>query len=159
MRALLPVACAALLAGCASAPEAPPVAPPPIVAAPAPAATDALSAFEQHQRGAAQAAARQGRWAAAVWTWDVVLALRPGDAAAREAHAAAQAAAKSVAADRKARAHQARQRGDLDGAIRLYLQALAAVPDDSAAAQALRDIERTRTQRGNSRGAAKTAGE
>ncbi|HEX6017439.1 MAG TPA: hypothetical protein VFZ28_05005 [Burkholderiaceae bacterium] len=144
--------CAAivLLAGCASAPETPPATAPAVAAqAPAPPMADTLPAFERQQRDAAQAAARQGRWADAVWAWDVVLALRPGDAAAREARGAALASAKSAAADREARAHQARQRGDLDGAIKLYLEALAVAPDDTSAADALRDIERARTRRGN----------
>lgn len=151
-RSLLAVwAAIGLLAGCASAPEAPPVAAAPAVTPPPapPAATDALPAFEQQQRNAARAAARQGRWADAVWAWDVVLALRPDDVPAREARAAAQASAKSVAADREARANHARQRGDLDGAVKLYLEALAAVPADTSAADALRDLERARTRRGN----------
>jgi len=143
--------CAAivLLAGCAAAPEAPPATAPVAVPAPAPPVIDTVPAFAQQQRDAAQAAARQGRWADAVWAWDVVLALRPGDVAAREARAAAQASAQHVAAEREARAHQARQRGDLDGAIKLYLEALAVAPDDASAADALRDIERARTRRGN----------
>jgi len=152
MRAALPTAwtAIALVAGCASAPEPPPAAaapaPPPVLA---PASSDPLPAFELQQRDAARAAERQGRWADAVWAWDVVLALRPGDAAAREARAAAQASAKSVTAEREARAHQARQRGDLDGAVKLYLEALAATPNDTSAADALRDLERSRTRRGN----------
>jgi len=137
-----------LLAGCASAPKPLPEAAPP-VALSAPVVADTLPVFEQRQRDAAQAAARQGRWADAVWAWDVVLALRPDDASARDARAAARASAKKVAAEREARAYQARQRGNLDGATKLYLEALAAAPDDTSAADALRDIERKRTRRGN----------
>lgn len=150
-RALFPLCAAiALLAGCAAAPELPPAAAPPAPApAPVPVAADTLPAFERQQRDAAQAAARQGRWADAVWAWDVVLALRPDDAAASAARAAALASARRIAADREARAHQARQRGDIDGAVKLYLEALAVAPEDASAANALRDIERARTRRGN----------
>jgi len=143
---------AAALVGCAAVPEPARDVAPPVMSAPsaAPSSAEAtLGAFEQRQREAARAAAQQGHWADAAWAWDVVLALRPNDDAARKERDAAQASAASVAADRQARARAARQRGDLDGAVKLYLEALAVTPDDAAAADALREIERTRTRRGN----------
>jgi len=108
-----------------------------------------LGAFEQHQREVARAAAEHGRWVEAIWAWDVVLALQPGDGAARSQREAAAAKAASIAADHQARARQARQRGDLDAAVKLYLEALAVMPNDAAAADALREIERSRTRRGS----------
>lgn len=155
MRAALPWACAGLcsLWGCASVTEPPGDSVPLVVAvappSPPPATEPALGRFEQRQRDAAQAAAQQARWVDALWAWDVVLALRPDDAAARKARDAAQASATAFAAERQARARQARQRGDIDAAVKLYLEVLAVAPDDAAAADALRDIERARTRRGN----------
>lgn len=143
----------AALAGCASDPPA--TGQPSWEAGepPAPArGQDALAPFEKRQRAQAEAAAQQRRWAEAVWAWDVVLALRPNDAQAKEQRSRAQQQADDVAADRKARALQARQRGDLDAATRLYLEALAQAPGDRAAADALREIERQRSRRGNVQG-------
>jgi len=154
MRAALPLTgvLAVALIGCASVSEPARDAAPTVVSAPSPAPSSAeatLGAFEQRQREAARAAAQQGRWADAAWAWDVVLALRPNDDAAHKERDAALASAASVSADRQARARAARQRGDLDGAVKLYLEALAVAPDDTAAADALREIERVRTRRGN----------
>lgn len=154
--------CAGLiaLAGCAVTPQpardatTPPSATQSAPAAPLDDAT--LGNFEQRQRDAARAAAQQGRWTEAIWAWDVVLALHPADTAARGERDAAVASAAGIAADRLARARQARQRGDLDGAVKLYLEVLAVAPDDLAAADALREIERARTRRGSA-SAARTA--
>ena len=147
------------LAACASGPE-PVRDAAPSATAPAPASQQSpeasLGAFEQRQRDAAKLASQQGRWVEAIWAWDVVLALRPNDAAARAERDAAQATATGIAADRLARARQARQRGDNDGAVKLYLEALAVAPDDPVAADALRDIERAKTRRGSA-SAARTA--
>jgi hypothetical protein len=143
----------ATLAGCASEPPATglPASVPDGSRAPA-RSLDAQAQFEQRQRALAETAAQQRRWADAVWAWDVVLALRPDDTQARDQRAKAQQQADDVAADRKARAQQARQRGDLDAATRLYLEALTQAPADRAAADALREIERQRSRRGNVQG-------
>lgn len=141
---------ALVLAGCASAPPGPhsqmaagaDVRPPSR-------GEDGLDSFERRQRALAETAAQQRRWADAVWAWDVVLALNPGDATAKERRAKAQLQADEVAADRKVRAQQAAQRGDVDAAMRLYLEALAQAPGDRASADALRELERQRTRRGN----------
>jgi tetratricopeptide (TPR) repeat protein len=140
-----------LMAGCASvAPEAVvPVLSSAAEQRPPARGDDALSSFERRQRALAEAATQQRRWADAVWAWDVVLALRPGDANAQEQRAKAQSQADEAAADRSARAQQARQRGDAETAARLYLETLALAPADRAAADALRELERQRARRGN----------
>jgi len=148
----------ALAAGCASAPDAaPPPAPtpvrtpalPPRPPAPLPPSTESvLKAFELQQREAARSAARQGHWADAQWAWDIVLALDPGDAEAAAQRAAAKAAGAAAVAERLPRAQLAQQRGEWESAARLYLEVLAIDPAQSAAADALREIERVRTRRG-----------
>lgn len=138
------------LVGCAAPPSepSPPAAPTADSRTPA-RGENALSGFERRQRALAESATKERRWADAVWAWDVVLALRPGDASAQQQRAQAQAQADEAAADRSARAQQARQRGDTDTAMRLYLEALALAPGDRVAADALREMERQRTRRGN----------
>ncbi|HEY6136048.1 MAG TPA: hypothetical protein VIW70_18895 [Rubrivivax sp.] len=143
----------ALCAGCASPSKAPSQAPPIAapaedVAPPAAAAKSPLAAFESRQRAAAHAAARQGRWADAQWAWDVVLALAPEDPEARQQRVAAHAAAMAAVAERLPRAQQAQHRGDWDAATRLYLEVLAIDPGHAAAADALREIGRVHTRRG-----------
>jgi tetratricopeptide (TPR) repeat protein len=161
MRAALASSIALALAACASAPEQIPDGPRvplattrPVIVLPSP--DPGIGAFEQRQRDAARHAAQQGRWVDAIWAWDVVLALRPNDAAARAERDAAQSTASTLAADRLSKARQARQRGDAESAIKLYLEVLAVAPDDQMAADALRDIERARARRG-SLSAARTA--
>ncbi len=138
------------LAGCTTptpSPVPPSVAPVAADPEPEPYTAGALGAFQARQREAAEAAMRGGQWADALWALDVLLALRPGDAALAEQRAQAERAATAAAAVRLQRARQAQQRGDADAATRLYLEALALTPGDAAAAQALRQIERERVRR------------
>ncbi len=139
---------AALLAGCASQVPPPPPAPPAERVTPAPdPRARSLAELESRQRDAADAAARQGRWADALWALDVLRALRPddGDLSARRAQALTNAQAGS--ADRVQRARQALQRSDTDGATRLFLEALTLAPGQPDAAEGLRAIERDRVRR------------
>lgn len=140
----------ALLAGCAGTP---PPAPPPAGTAPEarPAARgeDGVARFARQQRALAETAARQSRWADAVWAWDVVLALDPRDGSAREQRQRAREQGVAAAAERRGRARQARQKGDLDAATRLYLDAMLQWPEDAQSAAALREIEALRARRGN----------
>lgn len=146
---------AALLAACSSVPEAP--APPgadaprvaPRRAPPPEVRPSGWPAFVERQRSIAEVAAQQGRWPDALWAWEVVLALHPDDPGALAGRAGAQAAVSQGVAERRPRAQAARQRGDWDAAQRLNLEILAMAPDDDAAADALREIERQRTRRGN----------
>lgn len=110
---------------------------------------DAVARFEEKQRTLAETAMQQRRWVDALWAWDVVLALDPRDVRAREQRSKARTQAEAAAADRRVRAQQARQKGDTEGAMRLYLEALAQWPDDAESADALREMERQRARRGN----------
>lgn len=112
-------------------------------------ADDAVTAYEQRHRQAALAAQRDGRLIDALWHWDIVLALQPYGGDAQRGRAQAVSAASALAADRHAKARAAHQKGELDDAEQLYLNVLANVPTHQAAADALRDIERTRTRRGH----------
>jgi hypothetical protein len=108
---------------------------------------ESLAAFERQQRDAAEAAARQGRWIDAIWAWDIVLALAPGDSEAAQRRTQAQDAINAALPERLARARVARSRGDIDAAARAYLEVLALAPDHAMAADALREIERERVRR------------
>lgn len=105
------------------------------------------SSFEQDYRERASSAARQGRLADAVLAWEVLTVLRPDVAEYRDALADARRQIEAAVADRLPRAAQAQRRGDLDGATQLYLSVLALQPEQAAAADALRSIERERVKR------------
>lgn len=144
---------ALLLSACAgTAPPQPPPAAPDRQALPPQRGQDAVESFEDRQRAQAETAMQQRRWADALWAWDVVLALEPRDVRAREQRNRARAQAEAAATERRARAQQARQKGDVEGAMKLYLEALSQWPDDAEAADALREMERQRTRRGNVNG-------
>jgi tetratricopeptide (TPR) repeat protein len=141
---------AGALAACGSSPPAPPTPAP--APAPAPAAVPdpwaaGVEAFEQRQRDTAAAAARQGQWFEAAWAWEVLQSLNPNDAEIARRLGEARANATSAAAERIVRARQAQSRGDTETATRLYLEALALVPGQADAADALRTIERERVRR------------
>jgi hypothetical protein len=108
----------------------------------------ALAAYEQRHRQAAKTASNDGRLADALWHWDIVLALHPQDEAVRRQRTQLQDRAQAQAQDRMNRAQQAQQQGNTEGAQRLYMEALAAQPTHRAAADALREMERQRTRRG-----------
>ena len=144
------------LAACSTPPgtPAPPAEPAPQQAPrsreqpPPPRTTSAVDQFEQNHRTAAEAAVRKGRWNEAIWAWDVVLALKPDDAEAIAGRRTADTAAQAAVAERLPRAAQARSRGDLEQAVRLYLEVLALRPGHAESADALRamEIERSRRQ-------------
>jgi hypothetical protein len=124
-RARLPLAIqlgsvlAAALAGCGSAPPTP--SPPPALPAPAPTSPDPTADFESRQVQAAEAASRQGRWADAVWAWDVLLTLRPGHSGYTASRQQSQAQLESALTERLSRADAARRRGEIDAAASQYL--------------------------------------
>lgn len=154
---------AVLLAACTSVPRPPPeppLAPESEAAAELPArrGARAVAAFEQRYRQLAAQAAAQGRWADAEAAWDVVLALKPHDGEALARRHDAVAAAEAGVAERLPRARQAQQRGDAEGASRLYLQVLALEPTNAEAADALRAIEFERMRRTRSAMAARDSG-
>ena len=137
------------IAGCASvAPPAPPPPPAPApVPAPSPSWRDAVTAFEKEQRESARAAQRAGRYVDAQRSWDVVLFLQPDDAEAAAGREQSGRSATETATGLVSRARQAQSRGDAEGAMRLYVEALSLDPTQTAAADALRNLEHDRARR------------
>lgn len=137
-----------LLAGCASRAPAPdgtePAAAP---AAPVVTTVTPLQGYEQLQLERAERAEARAHWAEAALAWEVLSLLRPDDEAVQaRLHAVRQRIAQLVA-ERQADAQAAQRRGDVDGAMRAWLELLALDPSHRGAADALRQIERERNQR------------
>lgn len=124
-----------------AAPAQPPVASPGVDSA------AAVEQFERRQRERAELAARQGRLADALQAWDVLATLRPQRSDYRSAHADVLRQIQAQVADRLPRAQAAHKRGELDSAAQQYLAILALSPDQEAAADGLRAVERERNKR------------
>ena len=105
------------------------------------------SAFELAQLQRAQEQVKDGQLADAAWTWEALTVLRPDNATYRDGLAATRQQIDSGVAERLDRAKAAHRRGDLDGATTQYLGALALQPDNEAAADALRALEKERNQK------------
>jgi len=137
-----------VLAACASTPPAAPTIQRPgdrqQAAAPS---TAPEIAFENEQRARALEATRRDMLADAALTWEILAALRPDVAEYRERLADSRQRIGAAVSERLPLAAQAAQRGDLDGATRQYLEVLALQPDNAAAADALRALERARNKR------------
>lgn len=151
VRLALAWAAGALLAACGTPqPPSPPVAEPD---PPAPSTSvvvtedPQLQAFVREQRDRAARSEGQGRWSDAAAAWDLVQLLRPEDGRAAARAAAARQRAQREADARLSAADAARQRGDVEGAVRSYLEALALDPDRRHAADALRQLEAEREHR------------
>jgi tetratricopeptide (TPR) repeat protein len=129
----------AWLAGCANTGD---TASPPFMR---PAA--ALTAFEQRHLTLARLESAEGDLAEAAYHWEVLTVLRPDQADYEEQLAQARAQIERKAAELTRLARQAQQKGALEEATQRYLSVLALQPDDKAAAQALRAIERERVKR------------
>lgn len=142
----------AVLAGCAGTPPpAPPAvdrpAPPPVVPAPAP--PDSLGPFVQRWQREAEAAEQQGRLADALWAREALALTVPVDdrPAAQADVARLRSLIDARVQDALARGRDAQRRGDADRAQRAWLQALLLDPGQTAAADALRAMERERNER------------
>ena len=105
------------------------------------------SAFEQAQVARAQDQVKEGQLAEAAWTWEALTVLRPDNAGYRDSLAATRQLIDSGVAERLEKARAAQKRGDLEGASASYLGVLALQPDNEAAADALRGIEKERNQK------------
>ncbi|MGM9485020.1 hypothetical protein ACS5PN_27775 [Roseateles sp. NT4] len=145
------LACGLVLAGCGVTIEKPQM--PTLATAPPPnplalGAQDIinLNRYVQSEREAAQAAMASGQHRAAAGHWSTVLALRPEDAEALAGRQVAVAAAQVAAQQYFQRAQMARNRGDVEGAQRLALEALARDPESTEAVQALRQWQRDRNR-------------
>jgi len=139
---------AILLGACASHPPGPARIP---EASEQPSARSATrpspSDFERRVREQALAQTSQSKLSEAAVSWEILVVLRPDEA---EYHA--RLAQTRLLIDRKVSGHLERgalaaRRGALDEAEQYYLAALALEPDNAAAAEALRDVERERVRR------------
>jgi tetratricopeptide (TPR) repeat protein len=147
VKALSVLASCALTVACVSTPPAEP-ATEPIGATLAPvASTSPHPAFEQRQRERALTLTRDGRLADAAVAWEVLIVLRPDVGAYRERLDEVKRQIDSTVAEQLPRAAQAARRGEIDGAMQLYLGVLAVEPDHAKAANALRALERERVKR------------
>ena len=138
---IAPVLAATVLAACAPAVKRPPAA----VAEPA----TALVSFEKRQRDKAEALARDERWSDAADHWHVLALVRPDVPDYARRRDEARSRSRQAAGTRLDAAAVARRRGNAEQASLLYLKALSADPGNSAALQALREIEKERASRGN----------
>ena len=147
VKALSVLAACALTVACVSAPPAEPATEPMrATLAPVPPASP-HPAFEQRQRERALNLTRDGRLADAAVAWEVLIVLRPDVGAYRERLDDVKRQIDSTVAEHLPRAAQAARRGEIDGAMQLYLGVLAVEPDHAKAADALRALERERVKR------------
>lgn len=105
------------------------------------------TAFEQAQVSRAQEQVKDGQLAEAAWTWEALTVLRPDNTGYRDSLAATRQLIDSGVSERLEKARAAQKRGDLDGASTAYLGVLALQPDNEAAADALRGLEKERNQK------------
>lgn len=143
MRGWAVLLCAGVLVGCGTPPPGPNL----VASSSAGASATSAAGFEQQYRDRASTAQRQGRLADAAIAWEVLTVLRPDSRDYRDALADTRRQIGAVVAERLSRAAQAQRRGDLDAATQGYLAVLALQPDSTAAADALRSIERERVRR------------
>ena len=106
--------------------------------------TDAL---EARHRERAQAYARDRNWADALVQWELLALINAESREYRDAIADTRKRIRDAAAGLTNAAEQARRQGNLDQATLLYLRVLNVDRDNTAAAQALRDIDAERTRR------------
>jgi len=147
---LWPLALACLLASCVQAPplpDAPAPAPAPASPPPPPEEPMTPSAFELYRRDRALTFQKQGRWADAAAEWEVLALLRPDRPDYRKELNDATAQIEKAVSERLQSASDARVRGDIERAQMLYFKVLSLDPDNSVAAQALRELETERSRR------------
>ncbi len=111
------------------------------------AAAPSFASFEQHHQTRAEGFAREGKWADAAVEWEILVLLRPDRAEYTKRWEEAKAKAHAAVNSDLQAAAEARRRGDLVSASALYLKALGADPGNTAAADALREIERDQARR------------
>lgn len=120
----------------------PPVAEQPIVTA-----TPSVAVLERRLVESAALADRQGRLADAAISLELLGVLKPGEPQYASQLQALKTRIGAAVQDRMQRAAAAQKRGQRDTAMGLYLAALALRPDDEAAAEALRALERDRNRK------------
>lgn len=141
--ALLVFSC--VVAGCVTPPaESPPSRQP---APPPSAPSSPTDALEARHRELAQAYTRGRNWADALVQWELLALVNPESREYRDAVSETRKRIRETAAGLESAAEQARRQGNLDLATLLYLRLLNVDRDNTAAAQALRDIDAERTRR------------
>jgi tetratricopeptide (TPR) repeat protein len=136
-----------LAAACAPVPVVEkPVAPP--AAAEVPEDTT-IENFERRHADRARNFARQGRWAEAAYAWEVLVLLRPENAAYRKGLDDARGQIRQMTGERIEKAEAARKSGDARQAEQLYLRVLALDADHAGAIDGLRALEKERSARLN----------
>lgn len=139
---------AALLAGCVTPPAADaPLAP--VEGAP-PAFTSGqahVAAIEQTHLDKARAYMRERRWADALVQWQILALLNPSAQNYRDEIAALRTRIRGIASGLLNAADNSRRRGNLSKATLEYLRVLNVDRDNTAAAQALREIEKEQVRR------------
>jgi hypothetical protein len=103
--------------------------------------------FEDSLRDKALTQGRQGRLAEAALSWEILTVLRPDEAEYRARWNETRRLIDDAVPDHLLRAVQAHQRRDAETAASHYLAVLALQPDHVGAANALRAMERERTDR------------
>lgn len=118
----------------------------------------AESEFEQRYREWAERLMGEARWYEAAVQWEVLQLLRPDRNEYGSKAQEARSRARDAAAQRARTAAETRQRGDLQNALQLYLQALSEDPGYSEAARALRELEKEQLGRASGRSLAHLSG-
>ncbi len=137
-----------VLSGCV----APPAADPPTKSAPDPVtrpapAQPSTEALEAHHRERARAHSSARNWADALVHWELLALLQPDSQEYRNGVADTRRRIRETADAHARAAEQAQRQGNPDQATLMYLRVLSVDRDNTAAAQALRDIDAERTRR------------
>jgi outer membrane protein assembly factor BamD (BamD/ComL family) len=139
---------AALLAGCVTPPAADVSLAPAEAAPPAPSVRQPhTAAIEQAHLEKAQSHMRERRWADALVQWQILALLNPSAQNYRDEIATLRTRIRSIASGLLNAADNARRRGNLSQATLDYLRVLNVDRDNTAAAQALREIEKEQVRR------------
>jgi Flp pilus assembly protein TadD len=109
--------------------------------------TSSIDALESRHHEQAQSYARERNWADALVHWELLALLKPNSGEYRNAVSETRARIREAADSHARAAEQARRQGNLDQATLMYLRVLSVDRDNTAAAQALRDIDAERTRR------------
>jgi cell division septation protein DedD len=127
-----------LLAGCANVNEA---------GAPVFARTSPHAGFEQQHLTQARQQTAEGDLAEAAFHWEVLTVLRPDEKEYEDKLAQTRAQIERATSELMRNGREAQRKGAWEEATQRYLALLALAPDDKAAAQALRAVERERIRR------------
>lgn len=134
-----------LVAGCTPPPAV--RAPEPEPAVPPVVGDNAQRQAVARHRKLAQDATRAGDLATAATQWQILVLLAPGEAAYRDALAAARAGIATGVRDQMSAANTALAAGDSDRAAQAALRALALDPENADAARLLREVDKRRMAR------------